>query len=65
MSENPSPSEFRAELARRQMPRYVAAVSVGIHPARLGRMLNERVPMPAKVAERLAQALQLEDRRSA
>jgi predicted urease superfamily metal-dependent hydrolase len=52
-----TPSDFRAELARQRIPLYRVAAGVGLHPSRLGAMLNERLPMPADVAERLSEAL--------
>jgi hypothetical protein len=52
--------ELRAEMARRGVLRYRVASRVGIHPARLGQMLNERIPMPPQVAEHISVAIQAE-----
>ncbi len=52
-----SPSDLRAEVARRRATLYKLAADVGLYPGRLGRMLNEREPMPSAVADRLALAL--------
>jgi plasmid maintenance system antidote protein VapI len=49
--------DYRAEIARLQINRYVLAARVGVHPSRLGQMLNGRVPMPEHVAVRLSEAL--------
>jgi hypothetical protein len=46
--------DLRAEIARRQLARYWIAGRVGVHPGRLGQMLNERVPMPPEVAEKIS-----------
>ncbi len=53
----PSPSDLRAELARRQITRYVLAAKIGVHPGRLGQMLNGKLPLPEELAARLAQVL--------
>lgn len=50
-------SDLRAELARRQIPRYKLAAQVGVHPGRLGQMLNGKLPLPEELATRLAQVL--------
>lgn len=57
----PSPSDLRAELARRQITRYKLAAQVGVHPGRLGQMLNGKLPLPEDLAARLAQVLQEAD----
>lgn len=57
----PSPSDLRAELARRQITRYVLAAKIGVHPGRLGQMLNGKLPLPEDLAARLAQVLQEAD----
>lgn len=57
VSEVPTPAELRAEIARQQIPRYKLAAAVGLHPARLGQMLVGSLPMPDRVAERVAAAL--------
>lgn len=53
----PSPSDLRAELARRQITRYKLAAQVGVHPGRLGQMLNGKLPLPEELAARLAHVL--------
>lgn len=52
-----TPEDFRAEIARQQLNRYVLAAVVRVHPGRLGMMLNGKLPMPAEIAERIDQAL--------
>lgn len=56
-STTPAVPDLRAEIARTRVSRYVLAARVGVHPGRLGQMLNERLPMPPGVAERVAAAL--------
>ena len=56
----PTPDDLRAERARRQVNLYVLAGRVGVHPGRLGAMLNGRLPMPASVAERVGAVLKRE-----
>lgn len=53
----PPPSELRAEIARRQISRYILAAQVGVHPGRLGQMLNGKLPLPEELAARLVQVL--------
>ena len=57
----PDAAEIRAQLARRRLPLYLLAAQIRIHPVRLGRMLNERIPLSAAVAERIARALAVRD----
>ena len=52
-----TPADFRARIARERALLYRLAADVGVWPGRLGQMLNERIPMPAEVAERLTTAL--------
>jgi hypothetical protein len=56
--ENLSAQELRAERARKQIALYELAARVGVHPARLGRMLNEREHLPPRIAQRIFEALQ-------
>lgn len=56
----PTPDDLRAEIARRMINRYMLAAIVGVHPGRLGQMLNGKLPMPDDVAERLSAALKQE-----
>lgn len=53
----PPPSELRAEIARRQISLYILAAQVGVHPGRLGQMLNGRLPLPEDLAARLTKVL--------
>jgi hypothetical protein len=55
----PSAEDLRAERARKQIELYVLAERVGMHPGRLGAMLNERLPLRPAVAERIAEALRI------
>ncbi len=52
-----TPADLRAEVARRRIKLYLLAPRVGLHPTRLGRMLNEVIPMPPEVAQGVQQAL--------
>jgi DNA-binding transcriptional regulator YdaS (Cro superfamily) len=54
--------DYRAEIARLPIKRYVLAARIGVHPSRLGQMLNGRVPMPPAVAARISEALQPSER---
>jgi hypothetical protein len=45
--------ELRKEIAGQRLELYKLAAVVHVHPGRLGMYLNERLPMPADVAERL------------
>lgn len=53
----PTAEDLRAERARRQVELYILAERVGMHPGRLGAMLNERLPLRPAFAERIAEAL--------
>jgi len=53
----PSPSDLRARIARDQVLLYELAARVGYHPARLGQMLNEKIPMPPATALRIREVL--------
>lgn len=52
-----TPADLRGELAKRQIMLYRLAADVGIHPGRLGRILNEHLPLPAHVAEKIMRVL--------
>jgi hypothetical protein len=54
---SPSAEDLRAERARKQVDLYILAERVGMHPGRLGAMLNERLPLRPAIAERIAEAL--------
>ncbi len=60
-----TPADLRAELARRRIALYRLAPFVHLHPGRLGGMLNERIPLPHDVAERIMRVLSDEDLGSA
>ena len=53
-----NPSDLRAERARRQAPIYWIAARIGVHSTRLGRMLNEHLPMPPEIATQVLRALE-------
>jgi plasmid maintenance system antidote protein VapI len=57
----PTAADLRAAVARRQITLYKLASLVDCHPGRLGRILNERVPLSAALAERIARALESQD----
>ena len=50
-------ADLRAERARRQVPIFLVASRVGIHPARLGQILNGKYPLSTETAARIAKAL--------
>jgi hypothetical protein len=52
-----SPSDLRAEIARRRIPIYRIAGAVGMNPQRLGAMLNGRLPLPDSLAMRIVDVL--------
>ncbi len=52
-----SADDLRALVARRQITRYQLAAKVGVHPGRLGQMLNGKLPLPTELAERLSEVL--------
>jgi hypothetical protein len=55
---NDPAAELRAEVARRQIPLYVLAARVGMHPANLGQVvLRGRRPLTPDLAERIETAL--------
>jgi hypothetical protein len=49
----PSPDDLRSALAFFDVPVYIVAARVHIHPLRLGQMLRGRRPLPAELAELL------------
>ena len=53
-------AELRAKRAVRMVPLYLLAGEVRVHPNTLGRMLSEKIPMPAEVAKRVAEVLDRE-----
>ncbi len=46
-------SYYHTELFRLRLPVYIAAAAINVHPSRLSLMLNEHIPMPDHVAEKL------------
>ena len=52
-----SPGDIRAALARLRFPLYQLAARIEVHPARLSPMIHEHVPLPARIAERIARVL--------
>jgi plasmid maintenance system antidote protein VapI len=55
-----SPADLRAAIARRpreERQLYKIAAAIDLNPQRLSQMLNERIPMPAAVAQRVLEAL--------
>ncbi len=52
-----SPEDIRADLARLRLPLYQLAALVRVHPGRLSPMLYGRAPLPARIAERIADVL--------
>jgi plasmid maintenance system antidote protein VapI len=58
-----TPAAIRAALAERRILKYVFAHRLGMHPASLGNILNERTPLRPELAERIAEALRQDDKR--
>ena len=52
-----TPEDLRVEIIRRRMSLYHLGAEVGVHPSRLGQMLNGKLPLRPAVAERIAAAL--------
>jgi hypothetical protein len=63
-AEGLTPGDIRAELARRRLPLYLLAAKILVHPARLSPMIHERVPMPTRIAEKIARVLAEEGRKA-
>ena len=53
-----APEDFRAEIARLGVPKYVIAAKLPVHPTRFSRWLWDREPMPASAKKRLATVLE-------
>jgi plasmid maintenance system antidote protein VapI len=53
----PTAGDLRAELARRRIAIYRVAAAIGMHPVRLGAVLNERAPLSPDRAQRIAEAI--------
>ncbi|MGH7388849.1 MAG: hypothetical protein ACREM3_05255 [Candidatus Rokuibacteriota bacterium] len=54
----PSAADLRAQIARQRALIYPIAAQIGLHPTRLGAVLNERLPLTPDMARRIQQALQ-------
>ena len=54
----PVAEDLRAEVARKRVAVYKLAAKVGIHPGRLGMMLNGTVPLPPDVARSVKDAIE-------
>jgi plasmid maintenance system antidote protein VapI len=52
-----SAADIRAGIARRNVPRYVLAARIRIHPMRLGRLLNGRLTLTPELAQRVMHGL--------
>ncbi len=50
-------ADIRAEIARRNVPRYILAARVRVHPIRLGRLLNGRLTLTPELAQRIMRGL--------
>ena len=53
----PTVADLRAEIARQMIPKYVIAGLARVHPETLGKMLQERKPMPPATVLRIVAAL--------
>lgn len=53
----PTAADLRAERARKQLPIFVLASKVGVHPFRLGQLLNGRRTLTPAMARKIAAAL--------
>jgi plasmid maintenance system antidote protein VapI len=53
----PDPRDLRARIAWAGLRLYCLAPSVGLHPVKLGRILNGKEPLRPHVAERLERVL--------
>lgn len=54
----PSAAELRALLSRERVHRYEIAPELGMHPHRVGRLLNGREPLTPELAQRIAAAIE-------
>jgi len=53
-----SAEDLRALLARRRVRLYEIAPEVGLHPSRLGMILNGRLPLTEEMGLKILQALE-------
>jgi predicted urease superfamily metal-dependent hydrolase len=56
--ETPTAADLRALVARRQVRLFEIGYLVGLHPAKIGLLLNEHRPLPAELAQRLQAAIE-------
>jgi hypothetical protein len=56
-SDVPTAADLRAQVARCRALLYLIAPKVGLHPTRLGQLLNERVALTPELARRIREAL--------
>lgn len=49
--------QLRGKIAESNIPLYIVAATVGVHPGPLGQMLLGRIPMPAGIAARIEASL--------
>jgi hypothetical protein len=54
----PTAGDLRAARARAQVPLYLLAARVEVHPVRLGGLLSGRIPLQPDMAERIAAAIE-------
>lgn len=60
MDDEMTPGDYRAEIARLGVPKYVIAAQLPVHPTRFSRWLWGREPMPSSAKQRLAHVLKEE-----
>jgi plasmid maintenance system antidote protein VapI len=53
----PTAAELRELITERGVKLYALAARIGIHPTRLGQLLNGRVPLTPAVADRIRRAV--------
>lgn len=59
---HPTAAKLRARIAEQRIRVYELAPAVGLHPTRLGQVLNERLPLTPELSERIQRALDQADR---
>ena len=57
---NSETANLRAEIARLRIPIFQLAARVNVHPGRMSQYLNERIPLPQSVAQRIWSTLEEE-----
>jgi len=53
----PTADDLRAALSYHRKPIYIVAAAVGVHPVRLSKFLNGRLPLKPDLAERIRRAI--------